>query len=74
MHPILAANKLNLFKDGLLKPHTDTVWTTICDQLGNKVIPKCLYIDVFKDRHNYQTNYKQSMITFSTNIENENDL
>jgi len=58
---------LNLFEDGVLKPYTDHVWTTICEQLGNKCIPKTLYISVFQDRHDYQSKLKKSLNIFSTN-------
>ncbi|KAL4130914.1 hypothetical protein QTP88_008289 [Uroleucon formosanum] len=60
-------NKLNLFEDGVLKPYTNHVWTTICEQLGNKCIPKTLYISVFQDRHDYQSKLKKSLNIFSTN-------
>lgn len=58
---------MNLFEDGVLKPYTDHVWTTICEQLGNKCIPKTLYISVFQDRHDYQSKLKKSLNIFSTN-------
>lgn len=64
---IFENNKLNLFEDGVLKPYTDHVWTTICEQLGNKCIPKSLYISVFQDRHDYQSKLKKSLNIFSTN-------
>lgn len=50
-----------------MKPYTDHVWTTICEQLGNKCIPKTLYISVFQDRHDYQSKLKKSLNIFSTN-------
>lgn len=50
-----------------MKPYTDHVWTTICEQLGNKCIPKTLYISVFQDRHDCRSKLKNSLNIFSTN-------
>jgi len=66
VYTILENNKLNLFEDGILKPYTAHVWTTICEQLGNKLNPKTLYISVYQDRHDYQSKLKKSLNIFST--------
>lgn len=58
---------MNLFENEVLKPYTDHVWTTICEQLGNKYSPKTLYISVFQDLHDYQSKLKKSLNIFSTN-------
>lgn len=46
VYNILENNKFNLFEDGILKPYTAHVWTTVCEKLGNKLNPKTLYISV----------------------------
>lgn len=69
VYKILDDNKINIFEEGVLKPYTNKVWTTICQQLDNRVNPKTLYISVFQDRHSYQSKFKKALNILTPTID-----
>ncbi|KAL5246275.1 hypothetical protein ACI65C_013683 [Semiaphis heraclei] len=63
--------------DGKLVPCTSNIWTTICDNLDNKITAKNLYISVYQNRHSWlsrlKSNTKSSFIKHSDSINIESD-
>jgi len=63
--------------DGNLMPCTSKIWTTICDDLDNKITSKNLYISVYQNRHSWlsrlKNNTNSSFIKNSDSINIESD-
>lgn len=69
IYNVLEKNKFELFENDKLKSNTHVIWTKISKQLGHNITPLNLFISVYKDRHEYQTELKSSL-----NISQSSDL
>lgn len=42
-------------------PYSNTIWQQISDQLEGKITAQTLYVNIYQDRHSWQTNLKKTL-------------
>lgn len=59
---ILEKNKSTIFDNNCsLRPPSHKIWNDMCEELGNVITNKTLYIIVFQDRHSFKTKFKKRL-------------